>query len=384
MTRAQATPVNFPLSLYIHIPWCVKKCPYCDFNSHAMKDALPEAAYIQQLLLDLQTQLLFVQDRPIHSIFIGGGTPSLFSPKAYQQLFHELKKYLVISDDIEITLEANPGTIDADKFSGYFDAGMNRLSIGVQSFQNHQLKILGRIHESNHAKNAVNQAKNAGFKRINIDLMFGLPNQSMNAALSDLQCALDLSPSHLSWYQLTIEPNTYFHHFPPTLPSDDARFEIQQAGIAFLNQHAFKQYEISAFSKNDPCKHNINYWRFGDYLGIGAGAHAKLTNLTTMKITRRYSVKNPKQYLSATAENIDVTKIVSPSALPLEFMMNALRLYQPIEKKLFESRTGLSFSVVEKQMNHAVSDGLMEINDIDFCVTEKGHLFLNEVLEWFL
>jgi len=376
--------VNLPLSLYIHIPWCIKKCPYCDFNSHALKDELPEKQYIQQLIRDLETQLEFVQNRPIHSIFIGGGTPSLFSPAAYAHLLAELKKYLTINDDTEITLEANPGTTEADRFSGYFDAGINRLSIGVQSFQDNQLKILGRIHESDQAKKAVTQAQQAGFKRINIDLMFGLPNQTIDDALFDLQSAMDLSTSHLSWYQLTLEPNTYFHRFPPVLPSDDARFEIQQAGIAFLNQHGFKQYEISAYSKSDPCRHNLNYWKFGDYLGIGAGAHAKLTDLKTMGITRRHSVKNPKQYLSSNAENIGVTKKVLHDDLPLEFMMNTLRLYQPIEIGLFKARTGLPFSIVEKQIKKAISEGLMKMDARYFHVTNKGHLFLNEVLEIFL
>lgn len=376
--------MNFPLSLYIHIPWCIKKCPYCDFNSHALKDALPEKQYIQQLIMDLATQLKFVQNRPIHSIFIGGGTPSLFSPAAYANLFFELKKYLMITDDTEITLEANPGTTEADRFSGYFDAGINRLSIGVQSFQDNQLKILGRIHESDQAKKAVKQAQNAGFKRINIDLMFGLPNQTIDDALFDLQSAMDLSTSHLSWYQLTLEPNTYFHRFPPILPSDDARFEIHQAGVAFLNQHDFKQYEISAYSKNDLCKHNLNYWQFGDYLGIGAGAHAKLSDLKTIEVIRRYSVKNPKQYLASNADNIGVSKKVLRNELPLEFMMNALRLYQPIEIDLFEARTGLPFSSVEKPIKKAISEGLMEIDAQYFYVTHKGHLFLNEVLEIFL
>lgn len=377
-------PTNFPLSLYIHIPWCIKKCPYCDFNSHALKDALPEKQYIRQLIMDLETQLKFVQNRPIHSIFIGGGTPSLFSPDAYVNLFSELKKQLTITDDTEITLEANPGTTEVNRFSGYFDAGINRLSIGVQSFQDNQLKILGRIHESNQAKNAIKQAQNAGFKRINIDLMFGLPNQTIEDALFDLQNAMDLSTSHLSWYQLTLEPNTYFHRFPPVLPNDDARYEIQQAGVEFLNQHGFKQYEISAYSKNDPCQHNLNYWQFGDYLGIGAGAHAKLTGLKTMEITRRYSVKNPKQYLSATADNIGVSKKVESTELPLEFMMNTLRLFQPIEIALFKARTGLPFSIVEKQIKKAISEGLMEMDAHSFEVTSKGHLFLNEVLELFL
>src|SRR3990167_4378019 len=335
--------MNFPLSLYIHIPWCIKKCPYCDFNSHALQNELPEQAYIDQLLIDLETQLPFVQNRVIQSIFIGGGTPSLFSAKAYATLFALLKKELSLTPDCEITLEANPGTIESDRFKNYFDVGINRVSIGVQSFQNEKLKILGRIHEKSHAKYAVNEAHLAGFKRINIDLMFGLPNQTLDDALFDLQSAVDLSPSHISWYQLTLEPNTFFHRFPPVLPSDDARFDIQQAGQHFLRENGFMQYEISAYSKNDPCKHNLNYWLFGDYLGIGAGAHAKFTDLKTMHVTRRWNTKHPKQYLTVTSDNFCEKKIISGDELPLEFMMNALRLHQVIPIELFEIRTGLKF-----------------------------------------
>lgn len=375
---------TIPLSLYIHIPWCIKKCPYCDFNSHAQQGVIPEKAYVQQLLCDLENQLPFIQGRKIQSIFIGGGTPSLFSSKAYSDLFTELKKRLVFETDCEITLEANPGTIEADRFKGYFDAGINRVSIGVQSFQDNQLKLLGRIHESHHAKYAVNEAHKAGFKRINIDLMFGLPNQTIDDALFDLKNTIDLSPSHLSWYQLTLEPNTYFHRFPPVLPSDDARFEIQQAGWQYLRDNNFIQYEISAYSKNDPCRHNLNYWLFGDYLGIGAGAHAKLTDLKTRDIIRRNSLKHPKQYLSANQDNIALIKPVEKKELPLEFMMNTLRLFQLIKIALFENRTGLPFSILEKQMARAISDGLMTRTQNEFCVTEKGHLFLNELLELFI
>lgn len=376
--------MKFPLSLYIHIPWCIKKCPYCDFNSHTKQQELPEKAYIQQLILDLETQLHWVQARPIHSIFIGGGTPSLFSANAYATLFSELRKRIDIPKNTEITLEANPGTTDSERFSGYLDAGINRLSIGVQSFQNNKLKLLGRIHEAQHAMNAVAQAQQAGFNRINIDLMFGLPGQTIDDALFDLKTALNLSPTHLSWYQLTLEPNTYFHRFPPVLPSDDARYEIQKAGQHYLLKNNFKQYEISAYSNNDPCRHNLNYWLFGDYLGIGAGAHAKLTDLTTMTVSRRYSVKSPKQYLSATPENIGVTKTVSRTELPLEFMMNALRLYQPISKALFEKQTGCAFSTIESTIQQLASNELMQMDHDYFWVTKKGHLFLNDILEAFL
>lgn len=373
-----------PLSLYIHMPWCVKKCPYCDFNSHAHQGDLPETAYLKQLMLDLQTQLPFVQNRVIHSIFIGGGTPSLFSTEGYVALFYELRNRLMISSETEITLEANPGTIDRNKLDGFLNAGINRLSIGVQSFQEDKLQILGRIHTSEHAKNAVKIAQQTGFKRINIDLMFGLPNQTQDDALFDLQCAIHLAPTHLSWYQLTLEPNTYFHRFPPSLPSDDARCAIQEAGQQLLTTHHFVQYEISAYSKSDPCLHNLNYWLFGDYLGIGAGAHAKLTDLKSGAITRRISVKHPKQYLSANADTISTSNVVSHNDLPLEFMMNALRLFQPIPIELFEARTGLAFAAIEPKIQHAVDHAFMTVHNDYVSVTDKGHLFLNELLEVFL
>src|SRR3989338_151833 len=377
-----------PLSLYIHIPWCVKKCPYCDFNSHAAASELPEKAYINQLLMDLQTQLHFVQNRSIESIFIGGGTPSLFSAKAYAELFSQLKQMIMIPDHCEITLEANPGTTDTDRFAGYFDAGINRISIGVQSFQDTKLKALGRIHEFEHAKKSVKQAQAAGFKRINIDLMFGLSNQTISDALYDLKTAIYLSPTHLSWYQLTLEPNTFFYRFPPILPDDDYRFEIQEAGRALLRDNHFMQYEISAYSKNNPCRHNLNYWLFGDYLGIGAGAHGKISirssHGSASAIIRRNSLKHPKQYLAATADNIALTKIVSQKELPLEFMMNSLRLFQPISIALFEARTGLPFLVIKKEMLKAVEMGFLVVDKNNFQVTKKGCLFLNELLEIFL
>jgi len=374
-----------PLSLYIHIPWCIKKCPYCDFNSHAVTGDLPEKAYIDQLVMDLETQLSFVQNRAIHSVFIGGGTPSLFSPEAYAELFLQLRKHLTITSDVEITLEANPGTIIPNRFQGYFDVGINRISLGVQSFQDEKLSALGRIHNHSQAQNAFLDARNAGFKRINIDLMFGLPNQTIDDALFDLQTAMDLSPDHLSWYQLTLEPNTFFHRFPPVLPDDDYRFDIQQAGQLFLKENGFAQYEISAYAKeNQQSKHNLNYWLFGDYLAIGAGAHGKLTDFTTGNIIRRWNTKHPKQYLAADKNNLFESKIISQTELPLEFMMNALRLRQPIGVDLFEARTGLKFSVMEKQIEKAINLELLTLNKNDFQITEKGYLFLNELLEIFI
>jgi putative oxygen-independent coproporphyrinogen III oxidase len=376
---------TIPLSLYIHIPWCIKKCPYCDFNSHAQTGELPEAAYIDQLVRDLETQLHYVQNRPIRSIFIGGGTPSLFSPQAYKTLFHSIQTQLTFAPDCEITLEANPGTLVPNRFAGYFDAGINRVSLGVQSFQNEKLTALGRIHNNEQAKNAFKEARLGGFENINIDLMFGLPNQTLSDARFDLENAIALDPSHLSWYQLTLEPNTYFHRFPPTLPDDDARFDIQQAGQDYLAAHDFKQYEISAYAKNNQrSQHNMNYWQFGDYLGIGAGAHAKLTNLNDDNIIRRWNVKHPKQYLSATANNLFESKAISPDELPLEFMMNALRLRESITIHQFESSTGLPFSAIKNKVQEAVTNELMICDDTHFQVTEKGYLFLNDLLEMFV
>jgi len=374
-----------PLSLYIHIPWCIKKCPYCDFNSHALKEAIPEKNYINQLLFDLKTQMQYVQNRPIHSIFIGGGTPSLFSPDAYAALFKNLREQLDISNNIEITLEANPGVIDAEKFKGYYEAGINRLSIGVQSFQDTQLEKLGRIHQSNQAKQAILLAKQVGFKRINIDLMFGLPNQTIEDALFDLNEGIKLAPSHLSWYQLTIEPNTFFYRFPPKLPNDDMRFTMQKLGQALLMKNKFNQYEISAYGFNqDQSQHNLNYWLFGDYLGMGAGAHAKYTDLKNCAIIRRSNTKHPTQYLNATQHNLCETKIISQQALPLEFLMNVLRLNQHTDIKIFKERTGLALDSIKNALKIASNSDLLYIRDNQFQLTTQGRLFLNDVLELFL
>lgn len=374
-----------PISLYIHIPWCVKKCPYCDFNSHALRDELPEKKYIQQLLLDLTTQIHYLQNRPIHSIFIGGGTPSLFSPDAYFYLFNQLRNDLNISDDIEITLEANPGTTDSARFHGYREAGINRLSIGVQSFQDIFLKKLGRIHSAHQAKEAILSAKKAGFEKINVDLMFGLPDQTVNDALQDLKTALTCAPSHLSWYQLTIEPNTFFARFPPSLPNDDARFDMQTQSQHFLQKNQFDQYEISAYGlNNEVSQHNLNYWQFGDYVGIGAGAHAKFTDAASQQISRRWNTKHPQQYLNANKTNLFETKIIEKKELPLEFMMNALRLQQNISVELFETRTGLNLKDIEKPLKQAEKLELLYVIDHQFQLSQKGRLFLNEVLELFL
>ncbi len=377
-----------PLSLYIHVPWCVRKCPYCDFNSHKADETLPEQEYIESLLADLERDMAWVQGRDIQSIFIGGGTPSLLSVKAFDDLFIGLKKQLNFVKDIEITLEANPGTFEAEKFKGYRQLGINRLSIGIQSFQDHQLKHLGRIHNGNEAKKAVQLAKEAGFNNFNLDLMHGLPDQSLQDALNDIQQAIDLGPTHISWYQLTIEPNTEFYKYPPKLPQDETLWSIQEAGQALLAEHGFNQYEISAYAQpGKRARHNINYWQFGDYLGIGAGAHGKITVIDNdpakSTIIRTSKTRLPKDYLNNKKIQSVSTEEIALEDRDLEFFMNALRLYQGTPFEIFEQRTGLSIEHCKVKIQSAISAGLLEKGD-EIKTTEKGQLFLNELLEKFL
>lgn len=382
-----------PLSLYIHVPWCVRKCPYCDFNSHKADANLPEQEYVSALLDDLDTDLAWlkqqgVSERPIHSIFIGGGTPSLLSVAVYERLFSELQQRLTFSDDIEITMEANPGTFEAEKFKGYRALGINRLSIGIQSFQDHQLKHLGRIHSGQEAINAVNMAKDAGFDNFNLDFMHGLPDQTLEQALDDLQKGIDLGPTHLSWYQLTIEPNTEFFKRPPKLPQDETLWAIQEAGQALLAEHGFDQYEISAYAKSGKqAKHNLNYWQFGDYLGIGAGAHGKLTiphdDLEQSKIVRTAKTRLPKDYLNLAKRFLVLQDNIEIEDRDLEFLMNGLRLFHGVDKALFSERTGLAYSSIEAKAHSLIQRGLLEEGD-KLRTTSQGQLFLNELLENFL
>ncbi|MGR6871808.1 radical SAM family heme chaperone HemW [Pseudomonas sp. HK3] len=382
-----------PLSLYIHVPWCVRKCPYCDFNSHKADSTLPEKDYVRALLDDLDTDLAWLKDqgikeRPLHSIFIGGGTPSLLSVAAFEQLFTGLKQRFVFMDDIEITMEANPGTFEADKFKGYRELGINRLSIGIQSFQDHQLKHLGRIHSGQEAINAVNMAKAAGFDNFNLDFMHGLPDQTLEHALADLQQGIDLGPTHLSWYQLTIEPNTEFFKRPPVLPQDETLWAIQEAGQTLLAQNGFDQYEISAYAqKGKQAKHNLNYWQFGDYLGIGAGAHGKLTiphdDITQSKIYRTAKTRLPKDYLNLAKRFLVVQDNIEVDDRDLEFLMNGLRLFHGVDKTLFSERTGVAYDNIDTHVEALVNKGLLEAGD-KLKTTEKGQLFLNELLEQFL
>jgi len=382
---------NQPLSLYIHIPWCVEKCPYCDFNSHAVKDAIPEQEYVTALIADLDADIARFQlnARPLYSIFIGGGTPSLFSAHAIKTLLSEVLKRFEHAADIEITLEANPGTVEADKFIGFFHAGVTRLSIGVQSFASDKLIKLGRIHDSQQAKSAATLATQCGVSSFNLDLMHGLPNQSLENALDDLKTAISLNPSHISWYQLTIEPNTIFHSKPPKLPVDDILWKIQDEGVKLLNEAGYQQYEISGYAKAGyQCQHNLNYWQYGDYLGIGCGAHGKITDVKTQKIFRTIKVKHPKGYLTDERDYIDQVNEVDKSERAFEFMMNQLRLHSAFSVKHFQTSTGLNIESILAQLNLAKHKNLMadEVrgNDKYWHVTKTGQRYLNDLLELFL
>jgi len=370
---------NIPLSLYIHFPWCIRKCPYCDFNSHALKDTLPEDQYISLLLEDLTDDLkkYTIFQRPIHSIFMGGGTPSLFSPEAIHKLLTQIESRIEFKPNIEITLEANPGTFEQDKFKGFREAGINRLSIGIQSFQKDKLNSLGRIHDDEAALNAIEIAKKAGFENFNLDLMHGLPNQTREDAIFDIQTALGFLPPHLSWYQLTLEPNTLFYKQPPTLPTEGILSDINDVGAKLLSQHNYNNYEVSAYCQpNRECQHNLNYWQFGDYLGIGAGAHGKIG------LTRTAKNKHPKTYLDKNF--ISSINIIESNQIIFEFMLNALRLRKLITWDLFTERTGLEPKSISDKLNTLADKNLMVIYKNGFELTPLGQRFLNDVLTVFL
>lgn len=375
-----------PLSLYIHIPWCIQKCPYCDFNSHAQKGEIPENDYIRHLLLDLQADLArfqtSVQKRKLRSIFIGGGTPSLFSAEGIARLLNGVKAHIPFEENIEITLEANPGTVEAERFKGYVDAGVTRISMGIQSFNDDKLQRLGRIHSAAEAKRAVHLAKVSGLQSFNLDLMHGLPNQTLAEALDDLRQAVELAPPHLSWYQLTIEPNTLFAYRSPKLPDDDELWDIFEQGHQFLTAAGYRQYETSAYAKPGfQCEHNLNYWRFGDYLAIGCGAHGKLS-FSHGGILRFSKTKHPKGYLRG--EYLYEEKNVPYAERPFEFFMNRFRLLDAVPKREFEAYTGLSQSTVKHQIDLAVAQNYVVENADFWQITEHGKLFLNELLELFL
>ncbi|OUS24408.1 YggW family oxidoreductase [Gammaproteobacteria bacterium 45_16_T64] len=375
-----------PLSLYIHIPWCIKKCPYCDFNSH-QENNIPEDDYVQALLEDLTIDTSFVQGRAIDTIFFGGGTPSLLSATALNRLLAGVRELVPVNPTAEITLEANPGTFEQDKFSDYFKAGINRLSIGIQSFQPTQLITLGRIHNQDEATRAANIAHQAGFKELNLDLMYGLPNQTVSEALNDLSRAVALNPSHLSWYQLTIEPNTVFYTKPPTLPEDDNLWDIQEAGQAFLKKQGFEQYEISAYAKpGHQCQHNVNYWQFGDYIGIGAGAHGKITLSNTKEIIRTQKTRTPRDYLNPHKTYLSQSSVVKQEELAMEFFMNAFRLNQGVDKAHFFQRTHNQTipDLTHQALQRALEQGLLEEDLTSWRPTDLGREHLNTLLQLFI
>src|SRR5688572_20647740 len=369
-----------PLALYVHIPWCVRKCPYCDFNSHERSAALPEKQYVEKLLSDLESLLPSVWGRRLVSVFIGGGTPSLFSPESIDALLSGVRARMPLEPGAEITLEANPGTVEAARFHGFRDAGVNRLSIGVQSFDDRMLSALGRIHSADEARRAIDAAK-ATFDKVNIDLMYGLPGQTMAMARADVEEGLRTGVPHLSAYQLAIEPNTVYWSKPPTLPQHDECGDMQVMIEETLNQAGYEHYETSAFAKpRQRCRHNLNYWEFGDYLGIGAGAHGKIS--FPDRITRHQRAKQPSVYLQD--ESKVENRVIPPQELAFEFMLNALRLVEGFPVSLFEERTGLPVTRIGKQLETAEAGGLIERDWRHIRPTAHGQRFLNELLELFL
>jgi putative oxygen-independent coproporphyrinogen III oxidase len=380
-----------PLSLYIHFPWCEKKCPYCDFNSHQIKkgadakSGFDEERYINALITDLETELPRIWGRQVHSIFIGGGTPSLLSAQGMNQLLSEIRARINLEPDAEITMEANPGSVEAEKLGGFAKAGINRLSLGIQSFQDKQLKALGRIHDGNEAKRAIEIAMHH-FKSVNLDLMYGLPMQTLEEAKQDVETALSFNTPHLSFYNLTLEPNTYFATFPPQLPNEDVIDAIFEQNLKLLSKAGYKRYEVSAYAKPGmECKHNLNYWRFGDYIGIGAGAHGKIS--FPEKITRQVRERHPDTYMKNIETNGNAlveSKEVSAIDLPFEFMLNVLRLSDGVPTNTFTERTGLALSAISKGLDEASKKGLLDPNPSHLKGTTQGLRYLNNLQEIFL
>jgi oxygen-independent coproporphyrinogen-3 oxidase len=376
MTRLEALP---PLALYVHIPWCVRKCPYCDFNSHEREGALPENEYLGRLLLDLESLLPSVWGRRLTSVFIGGGTPSLFSPETIDALLAGVRARMALEPGAEVTLEANPGTVEAARFRGFRAAGVNRISIGVQSFDERMLAALGRIHGADEARRAIAAARDS-FDNFNVDLMYGLPGQTLEMARADIEEAARSGAPHVSAYQLTIEPNTVFFSRPPNLPEHDACADMQEMVEEVLRANGYQHYETSAFARpGQRCQHNLNYWEFGDYLGIGAGAHGKVS--FPDRITRHEQAKQPAEYLKGVSRK---ESVIAPRDLPFEFMLNALRLVEGFAPRLFEERTGLPLAAIEKPLNQAESRGFIERDWKRLRPTARGQRFLNELVELFL
>lgn len=374
-----------PLSLYVHFPWCVRKCPYCDFNSYALRDRIPENEYLEALWNDLKSELSRIRRRTLVSVFFGGGTPSLFSPESISRLLSEIEARGILTENAEITLEANPGAIEQRKYAQFLNAGVNRLSIGVQSFSDKMLNAIGRIHSASDATHAMQAARNAGFKNINIDLMYGLPGQTLGLCKTDLVSAIDLAPQHVSYYQLTIEPNTFFQARPPSLPEDDALWEMHLMGDNILRNHGYTQYEVSAYSQQGlRCRHNMNYWQFGDYLGIGAGAHGKLTSIERGEILRTWKVKQPWRYIASVREVRENARRLTPADVVSEFMLNALRLREGVPVSLFRERSGLPVGIIERQRRLAVERGLLVADNQHLIPTAVGQRFLDDLIMLFL
>lgn len=375
-----------PLALYLHFPWCIRKCPYCDFNSHAVRDGLPEQAYIDALTADLRVEAAGVRDRTISSIFMGGGTPSLFSPAAMSTVLQTVRAELDLTADAEITLEANPGASDQARFAGYRDAGVNRLSIGIQSFDDSRLQAIGRVHDSHSAHAAAQAARSAGFDNFNLDLMYGLPGQSADEAGADLLRAIAHAPEHLSWYQLTLEPNTEFHVRPPVLPDEEAVEDIEQRGHGILADAGYTRYEVSAYARNGRrCRHNLNYWMFGDYLGVGAGAHGKLT--LAAGVVQRYSKeRHPARYMERCLQGDarQEQRLLEADDLRFEFMLNALRLSDGFQISVYAQRTGLAPETITAALQAAEQGGLLIRRDDHYQTTDLGKRYLNDLIGRFL
>jgi oxygen-independent coproporphyrinogen-3 oxidase len=376
-----------PLALYIHLPWCVRKCPYCDFNSHEARGAVPEQAYVEALIADLEQDLPLVWGRTVETVFIGGGTPSLFSPASIDRLLGAVRACLPLKPGAEITLEANPGTVDQERFRGFREAGVNRLSLGIQSFQARLLAAIGRIHDERQAHAAVHAAQAAGFDNLNLDLMSGLPGQDIETALADLRSAVAYQPAHLSWYELTLEPNTWFHRHPPAQPGEKTLWDMQQAGAELLSAAGYAHYEVSAWARHGrQCRHNLNYWRFGDYLGIGAGAHAKLTDSARQTVTRYAKTRHPRAYLDSAHRRkrlVSVTPLTAPDVV-LEFAMNALRLDAGFTVNGFCEATGLPFSVAAGPLGESTARGLLEQEHEVIRCTALGRRHLDELLQYWM
>ncbi len=376
-----------PLSLYIHFPWCARKCPYCDFNSHSLRDTLPEQAYVDALLRDLELELPAVWGRTVQSVFLGGGTPSLFSAAAIDRLLSGVRARVPLSPHAEITLEANPGSAEQEKFAGYRQAGVTRLSLGIQSFNPEHLQALGRIHDSGEALGAAQAARAAGFDNFNLDLMFGLPRQTREQALADLDAAIALRPAHLSWYQLTLEPNTLFHQRPPPLPDGDEKWAMQTAGQSLLRAHGYNHYEVSAWAREArQCRHNLNYWRFGDYLGIGAGAHGKITDGGQGVIHRRWKKRHPRDYLAAAGGDacLEGQRRLEAQDLVFEFALNRLRLREGFTLEDFTLACGLARQHILPRLQQAAAEGLLRLEADRVGHTERGWRYLDDLVQRFL